>query len=114
MLIDMRQVPGVSFLTQPEPALINKGQGIISLFNCSLNQIKINKGDVIAECAEGYNNHSLPAIHDSMRLLTMQSLFFAEDYYKPSYTAHSLGDNYSSIIPRPFPSLELAYHLHHL
>ncbi len=51
MLIDMRQVPGVSFLTQPEPALINKGQGIISLFNCSLNQIKINKGDVIAECA---------------------------------------------------------------
>jgi hypothetical protein len=28
MLIDMRQVPGVSFLTQPEPALINKGEGI--------------------------------------------------------------------------------------
>ena len=23
MLIDMRQVPGVSFLTKPEPALIN-------------------------------------------------------------------------------------------
>ena len=103
MLIDMRQVPGVSFLTQPEPALINKGQGIISLFNCSLNPIKINKGEVIAECAEGYNNHSLPAIHDSMRLLTMQSLFFAEDYYKPSYTAHSLGDNYSSIIPKTVP-----------
>ncbi len=27
ILVDMRQVPGVSFLTQPEPALINKGQG---------------------------------------------------------------------------------------
>ncbi len=77
MLVDMRRVPGVSFLTQPEPALINKGQGIISLFNCSLNPIEINKGDVIAECGEGCNNHSLTAlIHDSMRLLTMQSLFF--------------------------------------
>jgi hypothetical protein len=83
MFVDMRQVPGVSFLTQPEPASINKGQGIISLFQCSLNPIKINKGDVIAECAEGYNNYSLPAIHDRMRLLTMQSLFFAEDCYKP-------------------------------
>jgi hypothetical protein len=50
MLIDTRQVPGVSFLTQPEPALINKGEGIISLFNFYLNQIKINKGDAIAEC----------------------------------------------------------------
>ncbi len=38
MLVDMRQMPGVSFLTQLEPALINKGQSIISLFNCSLNQ----------------------------------------------------------------------------
>jgi hypothetical protein len=68
MLIDTCQVPGISFLTQPEPALVNKGQGIISLFNCSeaLNPIKINKGDVIAECAEGYNSHSLPEIHDNM------------------------------------------------
>jgi hypothetical protein len=47
MLIDMRQVPGVSFLTQPEPALISKVQGIISLFHYSFNPIKINKGGLI-------------------------------------------------------------------
>ncbi len=45
-----RQVPGVSFLTQPEIALVNMGEAIISLFNCSLNPIKINEDDAIAEC----------------------------------------------------------------
>jgi hypothetical protein len=61
---------------------------------------------VIAESAEGYNNHSLPAIHDSMRLLTMQSLLIfcgGLSSYKPSYTAHNLGDNHSSIIPKTVP-----------
>ena len=36
ILTDLRQVPDVSFLTQPDPALINRGGGVISLFNCSL------------------------------------------------------------------------------
>ncbi len=107
MLIDMRQVPGVSFLIQPEPALISKGQGIISLFSCSLNSIKINKGDVIAECAEGYYDHYLAAIHNSMRLLNMQSLFLWRiilNLFKVIQHRRSLGDHYSSmIIPKTVP-----------
>ena len=96
----MRQVPNVTFLTQPEPALINTGEGVISLFNCSSRPIKINKGDLIAECADINNDFNLPALHDSMRLLTMHSLFFAQDEFEISQIARSQGSSLSKRAPK--------------
>ena len=49
------------------------GEGIVSLFNCWSRPIKINKGDMIAECADIINNFnpaSASSVHDSMLLLT--------------------------------------------
>jgi hypothetical protein len=97
---DLRQVPNASFLTQPEPAIINTGEGIISLFNCSSRPIKINKGDMIADCADINNNFNLPALHDSMRLLSMHSLFFAQAEFEVSQSVHSLGSRSSKHAPK--------------
>jgi len=101
--VNIRQVPAATYFTQPEPTLITAGRSMITLFNLDEKPIRIQEGDIIAECADIENELNKPALHEKMTLLLMRSLFIAEVSSEVINLAKAIGRDSAKplVIPKP-------------